>query len=251
MNRRCTGTVNEKDSIMKILVLLLSLLLWLSACSTKPYIVKEIHGELAAGDKKIYVLSHGWHTSLVIPAKDLEGDLPELKNRFGNISYIELGWGDKGFYQAEKVTTGLTLKALFWPSAAIIHAVAVPSSPYDYFPNSEVLEVCLTNPGYTSLKKFVANSFYRDEFGHLLELKKGIYGDSQFYEGVGDYYFLNTCNKWTAKGLKSAGMNLSTTFKLTAGSVMSYLRVNNDLARISVSSGKSTAALRSAGSCRG
>jgi uncharacterized protein (TIGR02117 family) len=173
-------------SKIKIGVLLLSLL-WLSACSTKPYIVKETNGEPAASNKKIYVLSHGWHTSFIIPAEDIEGDLPELKTRFGNTSYIEFGWGDKGFYQAEKVTTDLTLKALFWPSAAVIHAVAVPSSPYDYFPNSEVLAVCLTNQGYASFKKFVANSFYRDEFGHLLELKKGIYGDSQFYEGVGDY----------------------------------------------------------------
>ncbi|BAP58029.1 hypothetical protein THII_3732 [Thioploca ingrica] len=234
---------------MKILVLLLSLL-WLSACATEPYIVKETHGELVSGNKKIYVLSHGWHTSLVIPTEDIEGDLPELKNRFGNTSYIEFGWGDKGFYQAEKVTTGLTLRALFWPSAAVIHAVAVPSSPYDYFPNSEVLAVCLTTQGYASLKKFVANSFYRDEFGHIFELKKGIYGNSQFYEGVGDYYFLNTCNKWTAKGLKSAGMNISTTFKLTAGSVMRYIRANNNLALIIASSKKSTAALRSAVSCR-
>jgi uncharacterized protein (TIGR02117 family) len=208
---------------VKILVLLLSLS-WLSACATKPYVVKETPVEPAAANKTIYVLSHGWHTGLVIPAEDIESDLPELKNRFGKTPYMEFGWGDKGFYQAKKVTTGLTLKAMFWPSTAVIHAVAVPSSPYDYFPNSEVLAVFLTNQGYASLKKFVVNSFYRDEFGHILELKKGIYGNSQFYEGVGDYYFLNTCNKWTAKGLKSAGMNLSTTFKLTAGSVMSYIR---------------------------
>ena len=145
---------------MKILVLLLSLLLS-SACSTKPYIVKETDGNSASGDKKIYVLNHGWHTSLVIPAKDIMGDLPELKNRFGNTPYIEFGWGDRGFYQAEKITTDITLRALFWPSAAVIHAVAVPSSPYDYFPNSEVLEVCLTNQGYTSLQKFVTNSSRR------------------------------------------------------------------------------------------
>ena len=216
---------NNKINILRILVLVLLLnIWWLSACSTKPYIVKIPHSELAAGNKKIYVLSHGWHTSLVIPSKDIEADLPELKNRFGNAPYIEFGWGDRGFYQAETITTGLTLSAMFWPSPAVIHAVAVLDSPNNYFPNSEVLTVCLTNPGYTSLKKFIVNSFYRDKLGHILKLKKGIYGNSQFYEGIGNYYFLNTCNKWTAKGLKSAGMNLSTTFKLTASSVMNYIK---------------------------
>jgi len=34
---------------------------------------------------------------------------------------------------------------------------------------------------------------------------------------------MNTCNKWTAKGLKSAGMDISPTFKLTAESIMDYL----------------------------
>ena len=208
---------------MKILILLLSLL-WMLACSTKPYVVKATNNEPASGNKKVYVLNHGWHTSLVLPSADVAADLPELKKRFGKVPYIEFGWGDSGFYQAQKVTTGITLQALFWPSTAVIHAVAVPNSPDDYFPDSEVLAVCLTNQNYASLKNFVVNSFYRDEFGHLLQLKKGIYGDSQFYEGVGNYYFLNTCNKWTAKGLKSAGMNFSTTFKLTARSVMSYIK---------------------------
>ena len=54
--------------------------------------------------------------------------------------------------------------------------------------------------------------------------KNGLYGDSQFYKGVGDYHLMNTCNKWTAKGLESAGMDISPTFKLSAGSVMDYIR---------------------------
>jgi len=59
--------------------------------------------------------------------------------------------------------------------------------------------------------------------GKVKELKNGIYGNSQFYKGVGDYYLMNTCNKWTAKGLRSTGMDISTKFTLTAGSVIGYL----------------------------
>ncbi len=35
---------------------------------------------------------------------------------------------------------------------------------------------------------------------------------------------MNTCNTWTAKGLKSAGMDISPTFKLTADSIMDYMK---------------------------
>ena len=38
---------------------------------------------------------------------------------------------------------------------------------------------------------------------------------------------MNMCNRWTAKGLKSIGMDISPTLKLTAGSVMNYLTKAN------------------------
>ena len=168
-------------------------------------------------------MSHGWHTGFIIPAAKIYPSIPELKARFGKVRYIEFGWGDKGFYQAKEITSGLTLRAIFWPTESVIHAVAIPSDVYAYFPNSEIENIVLNSSELGSLVNFISASFYKDEKGKVLELKNGIYGNSQFYKGVGDYYLMNTCNKWTAKGLKSAGMNISTTFKLTAGSIMNYL----------------------------
>jgi len=81
------------------------------------------------------------------------------------------------------------------------------------------------------LARYLANSFARDGAGNLGELKRGLYGDGQFYEGEGRYHLLNTSNKWAAKGLKSAGMDISPTFKLTANSVMGFVEKNrNDCA---------------------
>ena len=81
----------------------------------------------------------------------------------------------------------------------------------------------IEDPEFKSLIKFISRSFYREESGNILKLNHGIYGDSQFYKAKGDFHIFNTCNKWTAKGLESAGMKISTTFKLTAGSIMNYL----------------------------
>jgi len=210
---------------MKNFILLIIIIL--GGCSAKPYIVSYAEKFEGFGQNGVYVVSHGWHTGFVIPAPEIQGVIPELEQRFGDIPYIEFGWGDKGFYQAKETTSGLTLRAIFWPTESVVHSVAVPQKVEEYFSNSEVAKLCLSDGELSALIGFISRSFFRDKSGNLLELQKGIYGDSQFYSGVGDFYLMNMCNRWTAKGLKSIGMDISPTLKLTAGSVMNYLTKAN------------------------
>lgn len=200
-----------------------TVLLLISACSAKPDVVDNTAIKLPSGGK-IWIVSHDWHTGFVVPASLMQAQLPQLKTRFGNTPYIEFGWGDKGFYQAQEITTGITLRAIFWPTESVMHAVAVPRLPQDYFSASEVLSLCLKKDELALLIDFLVRSFATNDQGKLFVLKKGIYGNSQFYKGQGDYYLMNTCNKWTAKGLRSAKLDISPTFKLTADSVMDYLK---------------------------
>ena len=202
---------------------ILMIIIILAGCSAKPYIVSYAEKFEGSGQNEVYVVSHGWHTGFVIPAPEIQGVIPGLEKRFGDIPYIEFGWGDKGFYQAKETTSGLTLRAIFWPTESVVHSVAVPQKVEEYFSNSEVAKLCLSDGELSALIGFISRSFFRDKSGNLLELQKGIYGDSQFYSGVSDFYLVNTCNRWTAKGLKSIGMDISPTLKLTAGSVMNYL----------------------------
>jgi uncharacterized protein (TIGR02117 family) len=170
----------------------------------------------------LYIVRHGWHTGIVIPSYQITSVLPSLRQRFGDMPFIEFGWGDKGFYQSKKVTAKLALKAMFIPTESVIHAVGVQDSPALYFSESEVVKLCLNAEENKSLIAFVAKSFLKHD-NKIIATKDGIYGDSQFYQAQGDYYLMNTCNKWTAKGLSSAGFDISTTFKLSANSVMRYL----------------------------
>ena len=172
---------------------------------------------------EVYVVNHGWHTGFVVHASEIQKEIPELKQRFGNAPYIEFGWGDKEFYQANEITPDITLKAIFLPTESVLHAAAVSSKADKYFKHSEVHKFCLEDVELKSLVDFISNSFYRDESGSILKLNHGIYGDSQFYKAKGNFHIFNTCNKWTAKGLESTGMKISTTFKLTAGSIMTFL----------------------------
>ena len=181
---------------------------------------------------EVYVVNHGWHTGFVLPASYIQQLIPELKNRFGNAPYIEFGWGDNEFYQAEEITSGITLKAIFLPTDSVVHAVLVPLKVDRYFKNIEVEKFCLEDSKLESLIKFISSSFYRDVSGNILKLNHGIYGDSQFYKAKRNFHIFNTCNKWTAKGLESAGMKISTTFKLTAGSIMNFLSREESTGRI-------------------
>jgi len=217
MARKCT------------LTLVVSLVL--CSCSSLPAVVQPDPTQVVAPDDVIYIVSHGWHTGVVLPSTLIQSQMPALKQRFKDSPYLEFGWGDKGFYQAKEITSGLTLQAIFWPTEAVMHVVAVPTKVPDFFPNSQAIQICLNGAEYFALVKFVQNSFARDNDGKVIPQRNGLYGDSQFYTAVGDYYMMNTCNKWTAKALKSAGLDLWPTFKLTAGSVMDYLMTSEHLAQ--------------------
>ena len=37
---------------------------------------------------EVYVVNHGWHTGFVVHASEIQKEIPELKQRFGNATYI-------------------------------------------------------------------------------------------------------------------------------------------------------------------
>jgi uncharacterized protein (TIGR02117 family) len=185
-----------------------------------------------ASGHEVYVVKQGWHTGFVVPATAIQQALPGLKQRFGSAPYIEFGWGDEAFYQSEEETVGITLRAIFLPTDTVMHVVAVPMRVDKYFQHSDMQKLCLDDAGYAALIAYISNGFYRDHAGNIQPLNQGLYGDSQFYQGVGRFHIMNTCNTWTAKGLKSAGIDISTTFNPTASSIMSHLSVVDSPARI-------------------
>ncbi|HHI94558.1 MAG TPA: TIGR02117 family protein [Gammaproteobacteria bacterium] len=214
-----------KQYLVKLISGVLALLV--AGCSTKPYIIKPAENISSEKPNKIYVVGHDWHTGFIIPANRIQRLVPGLAERFGNADFLELGWGDKGFYLSGEMTAGLVLRAIFWPTDSVMHVVAVSDNVHRFFPGSEIEPVYLSDEEYASLLKYISNSFYRNKKGEIIKLEKGLYGNSQFYAGEGDYFLMNTCNKWTAKGLRSAGMGIGTTFSLTADSVMNYLQAQN------------------------
>ena len=182
-----------------------------------------------------YAVSNGWHVGLVVPAGRLNALMPELKKRFDNAKaspvYYEIGWGDRGFYEAKEITTLMAVQALFNSPGTVMHVVAV-HHPDKAFGRSQLTKFCLTEAQLTNLETFIVNSFAKEAAdnynnnnnnNNIISRRPGLYGDSQFYEGAGTYHFLNSRNTWAAKALRSAGFDISPTFKLFSRQVMNNI----------------------------
>jgi uncharacterized protein (TIGR02117 family) len=222
------GNQNAYQFKMKILLrtIFIASIICFAGCSTKPYALNYPEDAPKEGKTPVYIINHGRHTGFALPSKQIVRQLPVLQQRFGNVPYYEFGWGDHDFYLADEITLWLKFQAILWPTNTVMHVVAVPKPPKKYFLDSEVIEFYLNDSQFSNLRKFLISSFYQDKTGNIVPLKKGIYGDSIFFKGTGDYHLFNTCNKWTAKGLQSTGMDISPTFKLTADSIMDYFKTN-------------------------
>jgi uncharacterized protein (TIGR02117 family) len=199
----------------------------------------------------VYAAGHGWHVGLIMPAKPLFARIPALSSRFPKADLLELGWGDKGFYQASEITPALAFQAMFFSRGAVMHLVSIPDSkdaPFDYFTESEIVEICVSDQELSALTEFVQQSFQFDATQQLVPLNKGIYGDGQFYEAEGRYHLLNTCNKWVAKALSSMGFDIAPTFALTAGALLNKLKASDQAVRV-MANGVSTMRLKSSTAC--
>jgi uncharacterized protein (TIGR02117 family) len=179
-----------------------------------------------------YAVSNGWHTGLIVPASRINALLPGLKQRFSKPgidaapepAYYEIGWGDQGFYEASEITVLMSLRALFYSPGSVMHVVAV-NNPAQEFSASQLVKFCLQKHQLADLEKFIVSSFAYDAAGQTISRRPGLYGDSQFFKGAGTYHFLNSCNTWTAKALRSAGFDISPTFKMFSAQVMNNIDV--------------------------
>ena len=200
----------------------LALLFFLKGCASQP-----IHRETPAACQSLrvlYVVSHGWHTGIVVSSGDLVALLPALADDIGNEEHVEIGWGEERFYQAGTGTTGLALRAVLWPNPSVLHAVPFTGPPRSYFPRSEVVEVRVEKAGYAAALAFIAWSFTRTPDGGVLRLGPSLYGNGWFYRAEGSFHVFNTCNTWVAKAIEKTGYPVSSTLTLTTESLLVQLR---------------------------
>jgi uncharacterized protein (TIGR02117 family) len=170
----------------------------------------------------IHVVSHGWHTGIVVRRADVAlGAWPEVDD-FARAEYLEVGWGDRAYYQKLDPGVGDALAAVLVPGPSVLHIVGFRGPVRQVFPASEVIALSITPGQLAELLAFVRSAYARDASGRPLPLGPGLYGDSRFYAAVERFHLFHNCNVWTARALQAAGVPVGS--DLTAGGVMSEVR---------------------------
>jgi uncharacterized protein (TIGR02117 family) len=169
--------------------------------------------------RRVWVVRHDWHTGLVLRREDVPADAWPERDDFSGAAYLEVGWGERDFYQAPRGTFWLGFKAAFRASDSVLHVAGFSIPPAVYFAGAQVVEIGLSTQGFRALVTFIADAHARTGEGRAVSLGPGRYGQSQFYLGR-ERYALTTCNTWTARALRAGGFPITPFWAITAANVM-------------------------------
>ncbi|WP_277481173.1 DUF2459 domain-containing protein [Catalinimonas alkaloidigena] len=162
-----------------------------------------------AQDQQIYVVSQGWHSGLVVPSSCIADSLWPEKHDYSEYEHIQIGWGDKDFYQNPGFSIWYGAKAVLWPTKSALQVLGLHQlSNLQYYANETVL-LQASQAQYTSLCKFLLTQFQQNDSARFIPLKEGLYQNSHFFLGEQSYYFPKNSNVWTASALKHAGFDLT------------------------------------------
>jgi uncharacterized protein (TIGR02117 family) len=176
------------------------------------------------------------HAELIVPVTTADFDwqshlnLTQLGSKANRYRYLSFGWGDRQFFMNGSFDLTSIFDALFLPGPSTIHVWGHVDEPSQLSAQFEVKQVWLSRTEYLKLIQFVNAGFRRTSQGSVQYIRPGLYPDSGFYEAVGSYSILQTCNAWTAKALQQADVN-TPTWSALAPSVMYHLRSNCGLAK--------------------
>lgn len=175
---------------------------------------------------EIFVCTNGVHTDLMLPAVteavDWTAFVPRSDFPLADpaASHVSFGWGDQGFYVETPRWADLNARtawrALFGGGPSVVHVYYLPRPGG----GADCGRLLLGDGQYRRLAAFVRDTF-RQPARPLPSASYG--GADRFYSAVGSYSPIDTCNQWTARALKAAGVTMGLWTPLEHG-VMRWVR---------------------------
>jgi uncharacterized protein (TIGR02117 family) len=162
----------------------------------------------------IFVRSNGVHTWIMMPKVADSIDWrpyapPEhlADPRWGNASHLAIGYGNREFYLNTPTWGDLTLStafaAAFGNGPTLLHVEHVHAPQ----PDEHQRPIVLRPDEYRRLAEFIRARFQLDGKGRTMPVLGRGYGASDmFYDANGGYSFVMTCNEWTGRALRAAGI---------------------------------------------
>ncbi|MCL5991846.1 MAG: DUF2459 domain-containing protein [Bacteroidetes bacterium] len=166
----------------------------------------------------VYLIKNRWHTGLIFKVDDLSIKNMEALRLFRNMKYVDIGWGDKDFYQSPKdFDLYLAFKALFIPTESIVRIEGYNYDIEDIISYSDFcIKFQMKEKKLTNLLKFIDSSFARNNQNKLIVTMRKAGSSIFFFKSKYSYHLFETCNKWVAKGMAAAGYDVSPAWIITA-----------------------------------
>ena len=163
-----------------------------------------------------FVRSNGVHTWIVMPKLNADMDWrpyaqpAHLRDpRWGAADHVAIGYGTRDFYLNTPTWGDLSPRtaayALFGSGPTLLHVEHV------HAPRPEPWQrpIRISHGQYQRLAGFIQTRFRLDPGGRPLPLLgRGYAGHDMFYEAEGGYSFILTCNEWTGRALRHAGVRM-------------------------------------------
>ena len=167
----------------------------------------------AAPYVEAWVLSNGVHTDYVFPVRSALIDwqklfpLADFPAVPPGAEYVALGWGDREFYLHTPTWADLTaaraLGALSGRNRALLHVSYLRRDQF----GAGAFRLPLSMPQYLRLIEHVRSTL---PAGQATAIAGAHYNaQDAFYEANGAYHLFETCNTWTGRGLRRAGVTVS------------------------------------------
>jgi uncharacterized protein (TIGR02117 family) len=163
---------------------------------------------------QLFIRTNGVHTWIMMPQVNPIMDwrpyapAADLKDpRYGAGDYIAVGYGNREFYLNTPTWADLTVRNAFY--AAFGGGPSLLHVEHDNRPRPDEWQrpIRVTPEQYRRLVDYIRHRFRLDAQGRTIPLRGQGYSDwDMFYEANGGYSFVLTCNEWTGRALRHAGI---------------------------------------------
>ncbi|KAF0152771.1 MAG: putative outer membrane lipoprotein [Ignavibacteria bacterium] len=165
----------------------------------------------------VYCVKENWHTGLMFEVSEFTIEQLPLLKLYADYQYVDIGWGDEDFYQAEDFNLYYAAKAILIPTPTVIRIDGYR------FPMEEVIKwrefailFRLPRDSFIKFITFIKNSLKYDDTGNYIISKKVEGQPIIFFKSKDKYHMFRTCNTWAAQAIKAAGFKINTFCLLTA-----------------------------------
>ena len=179
-------------------------------------------------NSQIFFFRDDIHTYLVLPSAVVLKYVPALKTQLDGSSWIRFGWGDRNYYGAPVQTNLSALRALFIPSTAVIAVMGIHSIGQQISETNRAYSIQCPEHVVEAVAKFIGNYFILCAQDQLILVRQKPDGEL-FFKARGIYLISNTCNNWTSRGLRIAGLRCLPLINFLPGQVERSVRRNGYL----------------------